>query len=206
MNDWVSALVGLSLGAVLLLGVWFVRGLLKLRARPERLRDEMGRAAEALVAEHLRRALPERYQVHRNLRIQEGGRHAELDVAVVGPNGLFLIEVKNWRGDWEVLSATEWRRLQSFRVQHSPTEQASYHEEVVRLVLKRHRLQVPVHSVVALANRSTVVHGRPALPCLYFKELPAYIIRQAGRLSDAEGARVLRALQAASRSSKPLDG
>lgn len=203
MSEGVSLLVALSAAAFLALVVWFVQGFRKLRTRPDRLRDEMGRAAETLVAAHLQRTLAQPYRVKQNLRIEEGRRHAELDVVVVGPNGLFLIEVKNWRGEWEVLSSTEWRRLQSFRVQHSPTEQASYHERVVRAVLDRHKLDVPIHSVVALANRSTVVHGRTALPCLYFKELPGYIVRQTGHLPGTAETRVWEVLAGASPSRTP---
>lgn len=57
---------------------------------------ERGRVGERLVSEELGRILGGEYQIYKNFHIP--GRNFDIDEVVVGPKGIFLIEVKNYTG------------------------------------------------------------------------------------------------------------
>ena len=55
---------------------------------------------ERLVVAALAERLPEPYLILPNVEIAESnGRRFEYDVIVIAPHGIYVIEVKQWRGD-----------------------------------------------------------------------------------------------------------
>ncbi len=74
--------------------------------------------------------LPDTWYCFENALIPVGDRVTEIDRLIVGPGGVFLIEVKNWGGvyaafrdNWKYKKNNQWVPLDT-----SPTKQSSYHQ------------------------------------------------------------------------------
>ena len=75
-------------------------------------------------------ALPDTWVCFPNALIPVGNRVTEVDRLIVSPNGVFLIEVKNWSGSWAAYR-DNWKRREGSRwipIQNSPTKQSLYHQ------------------------------------------------------------------------------
>jgi hypothetical protein len=57
-----------------------------------------GLRGEVEVARHLAEDLDNSFYVYNDLSVRSGFRRAQIDHLVVGRNGIFLVETKNWRG------------------------------------------------------------------------------------------------------------
>ena len=108
------------------------------------------------------RHLPGNYTAVSNVRIQHDGKTSELDMVVVGPTGVFVIETKNYTG--QITGRTEdenWKRVkrtesgQSYSSTfYSPIKQVATHAYRLSQFLKSNKLYVWVQGVVYFSDAS----------------------------------------------------
>jgi hypothetical protein len=116
---------------------------------------ERGKAGEEAVAEVMRTILDNRWTIFRNLHLP--GRKDDLDVVLVGPAGIWVVEVKayRWRlrvtGDrWERAKGTGWRGIDQ---KSSPSGQAKGNARRLRNFLNEQGIPIPwVHPVFVLSK------------------------------------------------------
>jgi Nuclease-related domain len=94
----------------------------------DKINDEVencrkGRIGEDLTARIIEQTLDKKWSVYLNLLLPEK-RGADMDVVLVGPQGIWVLEVKNLKGQfrntgeqWEILQGTDWK------LRRSPTKQ-----------------------------------------------------------------------------------
>lgn len=115
-----------------------------------------GREGEDRVVEGLRTALDHSWTVFRNLRLPD--RKDDLDIVLVGPGGVWVIEVKAYRGTlrfrngkWERQTKTGWANLRE-----NPSSQVTGNAKRLNDYLKRQGLVRWVERAVALAEAQPV--------------------------------------------------
>lgn len=105
--------------------------------------------------------LNDNYSVICNPKIVYDGKQSEMDVVVVGPNGVFIFEVKNYLGqitgdmgdhDW---SHIRNERLSSF---YSPVKQVSTHRYRLNSLICSKGVNVSVVASVFFVNEEAVVN------------------------------------------------
>ena len=75
--------------------------------------------------------LPDTWICFPNALIPVGDRLTEIDRLIVSPNGVFLIEVKNWAGSFAAYR-DNWKRREGNQwipIENSPTKQSFYHQK-----------------------------------------------------------------------------
>lgn len=127
----------------------------------------LGALAERSLHKQLSKKLPISYQHYRNLVLDtEQGDLTEVDHLMVSPYGIFVIEVKNYRG-WIFggEKQAEWT-VQHFRRKHrfmNPLRQNFKHTEAIKYVLGLGKSDFDkVHSIVAFAPRAKFKTPLPA--------------------------------------------
>jgi hypothetical protein len=93
-----------------------------------------GEWGEFHVAHHLRRDLPDSWVIFHNAIIEpRPDVFAQIDILLIGPPGLFLIEAKAWRGSYTAYR-DEWKRREGRHWVEcsSPTKQVSRHVALIK--------------------------------------------------------------------------
>lgn len=113
----------------------------------------------------LLRVLPDSYYCFQNLKIRHGDGVSEIDAAVVGPTGVFVIETKNLNGnivgnyanrDW-VQHKVGRRGTPYSKVFHSPVKQVGTQVHRLAGFLKDNRTGVYVESAVFFTNPAAML-------------------------------------------------
>ena len=104
--------------------------------------------------------LPDGYNVISTAIVSHDGEKSEMDLIVVGPTGVFIVEVKNITG--KIVgreSDTNWRQYKTFRKGggvsnefYSPVKQVRTHAYRLKSFLKGNRIDVWVQEMVYLWN------------------------------------------------------
>lgn len=116
---------------------------------------EAGEAGEAYVFSYLRE-LDNRFVLLTNLRPSIGQMKCECDVIVVGPTGVYVIEVKNYAGT--LLGDTDQREWQHTKTHGevesvgNPIRQVERHRRILQDVLAKNGLRVGICAVVAFVG------------------------------------------------------
>jgi len=93
--------------------------------------------------------LPDRYRVVTNVELAQGNRYYEYDAIVVGDNGIWVVEVKAWRGKIDG-DAYEWVRGDGETLP-SPVRVANHKAKVLKSLLKEAGFRPPfIRSVIIL--------------------------------------------------------
>ncbi len=121
-----------------------------------------GTRGEEEVARVVAAGLDNTYYVFNDIRLRAGMKKAQVDHVVIGPNGAFVIETKNWGGHLDGgAQEKRWkqaRRDGSIRLLSNPLVQNERHAEVVRALLKRERCgTVPVVPLLVFARSQTTL-------------------------------------------------
>lgn len=140
--------------AVGLTAAYILYKVLGLRRDPKKA---AGLAGEQMIARQLRR-IGQDYKVLNGRYVKGGGSTQEFDHLVVGPNGIFHIETKNWGG---TIAFTN-HGMERSKEGHSqdPTAQLYRHEYVLKELLRSHKLQADVVGVLCFANPDCTLVGR----------------------------------------------
>lgn len=158
--------------------------------------------------------LPDTYVVFNQVRVPYSRRHRELDLVVVGPNGIFVIEVKHYRG--EVTGAESdrtWRQGQLVhdgdnicgRSLRNPVLQVQHAVRALRRYLGSHGITTWVEGMVVMTHPDCrLLVTTTGTPVLTLPQLAAHVltyrpkwaprnldlaIREIEHLLEAEGGR-----------------
>lgn len=144
------AIVVLVVNAIL---AGFLIALISRRRRAERS-FRAGRKGEDQVVEQLAQVLDDRWTIYRNLQLP--GRRDDLDVILVGPGGVWAVQVKAFsmplrfhEGRWEYQRGREWARCEA---RHDPA-QVSGQAKRLNDYLKANGIERWVERAIALAGR-----------------------------------------------------
>jgi len=145
-----------------------------------------GEAGENATA-HIIEQLPEGYYGFRNLHIPYDGRVSEIDMVVVGPTGVYIIETKNLKGavtgnpadDQWILHKTGRGGGSYQRSFYNPLKQVGTHVYRLAHFLRGSGCMVQIHAMVFFANEYPVqVYGQPGKFPVYSGEVGAKLIFQ----------------------------
>jgi len=125
-----------------------------------------GEEGEERVVEKARRALNNNWVIFRNV-ILPGRRRADLDLVLVGPPGVWAVEVKTLRGEyrnvgeaWQYRAGARWRRMT-----RSPSRQARDGAIALKDFLRADGITTYVPAVVAWADQGgSVAVEDPTVP------------------------------------------
>jgi hypothetical protein len=78
-------------------------------------------------------SLPDSWVMFNNALIPTSyGNLTEIDLLIIGPGGIFLIEVKNWKGSFSAYK-DKWKRRDGnswVEISNSPSSQSAYHQKM----------------------------------------------------------------------------
>jgi hypothetical protein len=79
-------------------------------------------------------------------------RGGDIDGVLIGPKGVFVIEVKNWRGSFRVSGPDIYKHIagDEYRLFKSPIDQVNYATEFIKQIFERGSISAPVRSFVIL--------------------------------------------------------
>ncbi len=129
-------------------------------------RHRRGKEGEERVVELLRQVLDDRWTLFRNLKVPGMGR-GDLDGVLVGPTGVWLLEIKNFSGryrnrgeQWFYWKHNGWRRMKD-----NPSRQARRNAGRLAAFLKERGVRLWVYPVIVWANpEKPPVLESPAVP------------------------------------------
>lgn len=145
-----------AIGLTALYFIW------KLLVKKRSATDKAGYVGEKSVAHQLK-FIGSEYKVFngRHVRARTGAQ--EIDHLVVGPNGLFHIETKNWGGEIRFTAKGVERSKDGHHHHEDPTAQLYRHEAVLKELLRGNKLEADVVGLLCFANpQCTVVGESPA--------------------------------------------
>lgn len=114
-----------------------------------------GVTGEKTAASLVEKALPDTYYCITNAQIQYENRHNELDMIVVGPTGIFIVEVKNVSG---TVSGSYFDKTlhqekgKSSKDMNNPVNQVRQHADILSRYLKANGVRTWVQGVVLFVN------------------------------------------------------
>ena len=129
-------------------------------------RHRRGKEGEERVVELLRRVLDDRWTLFRNLKVPGLGG-GDLDGVLVGPTGVWLLEIKSFSGryrnrgeHWFYWKHNGWRKMRK-----SPSQQARRNAGRLAAFLKERGVRLWVHPVIVWANpEKPPILESPAVP------------------------------------------
>jgi hypothetical protein len=133
-----------------------------------------GQEGEQDVVEVILQTLDGNWTLFRNLQLP-GRNRADLDTVLVGPSGVWVLEIKNYTGEyrnigdeWEYRSGERWTLLRK-----SPSRQAQKNAARLGEFLKADGIKQWVNAAVVWANRERVPGTEnPAVPVWTLDRLP----------------------------------
>ena len=136
-----------------------------------------GLQGEKQVAKLLKSTLSDNYILLNDVFFRDG--FGDIDHVVLGPNGLFVIETKNWSGRI-TCHGDDCQRQNGRHNAGSPSRQVKKNATRVRNIIeasdKLGHIRVWVEGIVVLANRNAELHiHEPTIPVLKLHELPDHI-------------------------------
>ncbi len=137
-----------------------------------------GLQGEKHVTKLLKSALSDDYYLLNDVYFRDG--FGDIDHIVLGPNGLFVIETKNWSGSITCFG-DEWQRQSGRHIGGSPTRQAKKNATRVKNAIeasdKLGHIKVWVEGIVVFVNRNADLHlHEPTIRVLRLQELPNHIL------------------------------
>ncbi|GAB2671095.1 hypothetical protein FE781_08600 [Paenibacillus thermoaerophilus] len=150
-------------GAVLLLGAYI--GYKMWRSRKEKERKAsvsgVGAGADAAEAERTVEALLQSmegdYRVLRGRRLRTGSGALEIDCIVVGPNGVFHIDAKDWPG--AIRFSAQGVQKEAGPGGEDPTARLYRQEYALKELLREHGLQADIVGILCLTHPEAKVEG-----------------------------------------------
>jgi hypothetical protein len=134
-----------------------------------------GWEGEKRVTKLLRSSLSDDYYLINNLRLPGYG---DVDHVVLGPNGVFVLETKNWSGKISC-NGDFWQRKGNRHVPGSPSEQAKRNAAKVRYAIDASGnlpFSVWLDAIVVFTNNHAELHLRnPTVSILKLQQIANYI-------------------------------
>ncbi|QSO51520.1 NERD domain-containing protein [Alicyclobacillus curvatus] len=120
----------------------------------QKSKDAAGLLGEAETANELAK-LGGRYRVLHRFFLHHRGRVHEFDHVVIGPNGVFHIETKNWAGEIVISNDGVARSVKG--TYHDPMEQMHHHHTLLETMLVEHGVTTNITGVLCFTNRNATV-------------------------------------------------
>jgi hypothetical protein len=131
---------------------------------------------------HLASKLNDDYILLNDLYLRGGG--GDIDHVVLAPNGIFVLETKNWSGDI-TCHGDEWQRAGKGNFKGSPSRQVKRNVATVRQIIDsnpalRH-FGIWVEGIVVFTNNHSTLHlNNPSVLILKVPQLPNHILTYNG--------------------------
>ncbi|MCW3996894.1 MAG: NERD domain-containing protein [Candidatus Bathyarchaeota archaeon] len=137
-----------------------------------------GWQGEKSVTKLLSSKLNDDYYLVNDLSLQNGG--GDIDHVVLGPNGIFVLETKNWSGNI-TCNGDNWQRTGKRGFSAQPSHQAKRNAMRIKRLIDNsaslRSLNVWVEGIVVFTNKHATLHlNNPTVPVLKLQNLPHYII------------------------------
>ncbi len=147
-------LIASNLLIAALIGLWIFK---KTKQEFARWKDSrIGRKGEGIVVESLRTSLDNHWTIFRNLHLPD--RKDDIDIALVGPGGVWALEVKAFRGTvrvvngtWERQTKRGWKRLGK-----NPSKQATNNATRLNGFLQQQGITRYVEKAVILSEPQAI--------------------------------------------------
>ena len=136
-----------------------------------------GWEGEKKVADLLTSTLSDDYFLLNDLYLRDGG--GDIDHIVLGPNGVFVLETKNWNGSISC-NGDEWQRAGKRNFSGSPSRQvkrnASKIKQIIDSSLNLKSLGIWVEGIVVFTNNHATLHiNNPTVTILKLHQLSKHI-------------------------------
>jgi hypothetical protein len=136
-----------------------------------------GWEGEKQVAKLLNNNLNDDYYLLNDLYLRDGG--GDIDHIVLGPNGVFVLETKNWSGNI-FCNGDNWQRAGKRNFSGSPSRQIKRNAAKIKQIIENspnlRPLGIRVEGIVVLTNNRTHLQlSSPTVPVLKLPQLPHYI-------------------------------
>jgi hypothetical protein len=136
-----------------------------------------GWQGEKQVAQLLSSKLNDDYYILNDLYLRGGG--GDIDHIVLGPNGVFVLETKNWSGNISC-NGDEWQRAGKRNFSGSPSRQVKRNATKIKQMINNNptlrTLGIWVEGIVVFTNNHASLHvNNPTVPILTISNLPHHI-------------------------------
>jgi hypothetical protein len=136
-----------------------------------------GWEGEKQVAKLLNSKLNDDYYLLNDLYLGDGG--GDIDHIILGPNGVFVLETKNWSGNI-TCNGDEWQRPGKRNFSASPSRQVKKNAAKIRHIIDNSQTLRPlgiwVEGIVVFTNNHASLNlNNPTVPVLKLAQLPNHI-------------------------------
>ncbi len=136
-----------------------------------------GLAGEKQVADLLTHTLNDDYYLMNDFYLREGA--GDIDHIVLGPNGVFVLETKNWSGNISC-NGDEWQRSGKKNFSGSPSRQVKRNAAKIQQIIggnpSLREMGIWVEGIVVLTNIHATLHvNNPTVPVLKLPQLPNHL-------------------------------
>ncbi len=136
-----------------------------------------GWEGEKQVIRLLNDKLNDAYYILNSLYLNDGG--GDIDHIVLGPNGVFVLETKNWSGSISC-SGEEWRRAGKHNFSGNPSRQIKRNVAKIKQIINNNQnlssLEIWVEGIVVLTNKHATLHlNNPTISILKLPQVPTHI-------------------------------
>ncbi|MCL4430435.1 MAG: NERD domain-containing protein [Chloroflexi bacterium] len=136
-----------------------------------------GWEGEKQVAKLLSSKLNDDYYLLNDLYLRDGG--GDIDHIVLGPNGVFVLETKNWSGSISC-NGDEWQRAGKRNFSGSPSRQVKRNAAKIKQIIDNspnlRQLGIWVEGIVVFTNNHAALHvNNPTVPIYTLSQLPSHI-------------------------------
>lgn len=138
-----------------------------------------GWEGEKSVAKLLSKTLSDDYYLINDVYLHDGG--GDIDHIVLGPNGVFILETKNWSGKI-TCNGDQWQRPGKRGFKGSPSRQVKRNAAKIRNIIDSSQLKplgIWVEGIVVFTNNHSSLNiNNPTVPILKLQQLPSHITAQ----------------------------
>ena len=138
-----------------------------------------GWEGEKSVAKLLSKTLSDDYYLINDVYLHDGG--GDIDHIVLGPNGVFVLETKNWSGKI-TCNGDQWQRPGKRNFKGSPSRQVKRNAAKIRNIIDSSQLKplgIRVEGIVVFTNNHSSLNiNNPTVPILKLQQLPSHITAQ----------------------------
>jgi hypothetical protein len=137
-----------------------------------------GWEGEKKVAKLLADKLNDDYHILNDLYLHSGG--GDIDHIVLGPNGVFVLETKNWSGSISC-NGDVWQRTGKRNFSGSPSRQVKRNAAKIKQIIDNNpnlrSLAIWVEGIVVLTNNHATLHlSNPTVSILKLPQVASYIV------------------------------
>ncbi|MBE3115946.1 NERD domain-containing protein, partial [Candidatus Bathyarchaeota archaeon] len=138
-----------------------------------------GWEGEKSVAKLLSKTLSDDYYLINDVYLHDGG--GDIDHIVLGPNGVFVLETKNWSGKI-TCNGDQWQRPGKRGFKGSPSRQVKRNAAKIRNIIDSSQLKplgIRVEGIVVFTNNHSSLNvNNPTVPILKLQQLPSHMTAQ----------------------------